>query len=160
MKQALIGTCADRWKHETSPSLCCYGGKVQPESFPTPPPELMELWFGESPEARLCRQHARSINNAVCLSSLRVNERQHMAGTSSVVMLGKLTQLIGSLKPEGDARPYFAQLYTSDPATEAVYREGNFYLPKSLSQREKTILMGAMWKVFVPPPRCLRLSRC
>ena len=52
-----------KWKHETSPSMCCYGGKVSVPAYPSPPPELMRLWFEDSPEARLFRQHSRSINN-------------------------------------------------------------------------------------------------
>ena len=37
-----------KWKHETSPSMCCYGGKVSVPAYPSPPPELMRLWFDDS----------------------------------------------------------------------------------------------------------------
>ena len=59
----------------------------------------MNLWYDNTQEARLFRQHSRSVNNASCLSSIVVNERNHEAGISSVVMMGKLTQLVGSLEP-------------------------------------------------------------
>ena len=90
-------------------------------AYPPPPPELMRLWFEDSREARLFRQHSRSINNATALSSFVVNERRQESGTSSVVMQGKLTQLIGSLQPPDGSRPMFAQLYT----VVAVLRRDN-----------------------------------
>lgn len=127
--------------------MCCYAGKVVLPAYPEPPPELMRLWFEDSPAARLFRQHARSVNNAVNLSSCVVNERSHKSGTSSVVMLGKLTQLIGSLEPVGGERAMFAQLYTVDSAIEETTRVGNFYMPDSLSQRQKAVLTDVMWKV-------------
>jgi hypothetical protein len=109
----------------------------------------MDLWFSDSRAARLFRQHTRSVNNAISLSSFLVNERRFERGTSSVVILGKLTQLIGSLQPEGGMRPHFSQLYCSDPATEATHREGNFYLPNSLSQCDGALLTKVMWKVTI-----------
>ena len=136
-----------RWRHETSPSMCCQGGKVSVPAYPTPPPELMRLWFEDSAEARLFRQHSRSVNNATSLSSFVVNERRQDHGTSSVVMQGKLTQLIGSLQPPEGSRPMFSQLYTVDPETEASSREGCFYLPDSLSRPQKAALTALMWKV-------------
>ena len=136
-----------RWRHETSPSMCCQGGKVSVPGYPTPPPELMRLWFEDSAEARLFRQHSRSVNNATSLSSFVVNERRQESGTSSVVMQGKLTQLIGSLQPPDGSTPVFAQLYTVDPETEASTREGSFYLPTSLSRPQKDTLISLMWRV-------------
>jgi hypothetical protein len=62
-------------------------------------------------------------------------------------MLGKLTQLIGSLEPVGGERAMFAQLYTVDSAIEETTRVGNFYMPDSLSQRQKAVLTDVMWKV-------------
>ena len=136
-----------RWKHETSPSMCCQGGTVTVPAYPPPPPELMRLWFDDTAEAKLFRQHARSVNNATSLSSFVVNERRQDHGTSSVVMQGKLTQLIGSLQPPDGSRPVFAQLYTVDPETEASTREGSFYLPDSLSRPQKAALTTLMWRV-------------
>ena len=116
-------------------------------AYPPPPPELMRLWFEDSAEAKLFRQHSRSVNNATSLSSFVVNERRQESGTSSVVMQGKLTQLIGSLQPPEGSRPMFSQLYTVDPETEASSREGCFYLPDSLSRPQKAALTALMWKV-------------
>ena len=138
---------SQRWNHETSPSMCCQGGKVMVPAYPPPPPELMRLWFDNTLEARLFRQHSRSINNATCLSSFMVNERRHDQGTSSVVLQGKLTQLIGSLQPAEGTSPKFSQLYTVDAALEASSREGSLYLPDSLSSRQKKTLTILMWKV-------------
>jgi hypothetical protein len=136
-----------KYRHETSPSMCCNKGKVVLPAFPEPPAELKQLWFDDSARARLFRQHARSVNNAVNLSSTVVNERTHKTGTSSVVMLGKMTQLIGSLEPSGGQRAMFAQLYTVDPSVEATTRVGNFYMPDSLSRKQKDMLTKIMWEV-------------
>ena len=144
---AICKIICQRWKHETSPSMCCQSGKVSVPAYPPPPPELMRLWFDDTAEARLFRQHARSVNNATSLSSFVVNERRQDHGTSSVVMQGKLTQLIGSLQPPDGSRPVFAQLYTVDPETEASTREGSFYLPDSLSRPQKAALTTLMWRV-------------
>ena len=127
--------------------MCCQGGKVIVPPYPPPPPELMRLWCENTAEARLFRHHARSVNNATALSSFVVNERRHAQGTSSVVLQGKLTQLIGSLQPAEGAAPKFAQLYTVDAALEASTREGSLYLPDSLSSRQKRTLTSLMWKV-------------
>ena len=127
--------------------MCCQGGKVLVPAYPPPPPELMRLWFDNTAEARLFRQHARSVNNATSLSSFVVNERRHEQGTSSVVLQGKLTQLIGSLQPAEGVSPKFAQLYTVDAAMETSTREGSLYLPDSLSTRQKKTLTLLMWKV-------------
>ena len=56
-------------------STCCSNGKVVLPEFPRPPEELHQLWHDNSPESCLFRQHARSINNAVCLTSIKVKER-------------------------------------------------------------------------------------
>ena len=125
--------------------MCCHGGRVTLPRTPTPPPELMNLWYDNTQEARLFRQHSRSVNNASCLSSIVVNERNHEAGISSVVMMGKLTQLVGSLEPENREQAKFSQLYVVDPATEATCREGCFYLPTSLSISQKRSLTETMW---------------
>ena len=125
--------------------MCCLGGRVKLPSVPSPPSELMRLWFEDTFEAKLFRHHSRSVNNASCLSSFVVNERTHETGISSVIMMGKLTQLIGSLEPDDREAAKFAQLYTVDPATEASCREDCFYLPTSLSRRQKTTLTKTMW---------------
>ena len=127
--------------------MCCQGGKVTVPAYPPPPPELMRLWFEDSAEARLFRHHSRSVNNSTSLSSFVVNERRQESGTASVVMQGKLTQLIGSLQPPDGSLPMFAQLYTVDPETEASTREGSFYLPNSLSIPQKATLTNLMWEV-------------
>ena len=62
-----------KFKKETA-SVCCCNGKVVLEPFPLPPEEINTLWHAKTAEGRLFREHARSIDNAVCLSSLQVKE--------------------------------------------------------------------------------------
>ena len=59
-----------KFKKETS-STCCGNGKVIMPRFPTPPTEIHRLWRDNTAEGRLFWQNARSLNNAVCLTSLK-----------------------------------------------------------------------------------------
>ena len=65
---------AHKFKKET-PSTCCNNGKVLLDPFPQPPEELNNLWHANTPEARVFRENARSINNALCMASIKVNLR-------------------------------------------------------------------------------------
>ena len=99
-----------KWSRET-PSTCCSGGKVQLPRLPSPPPVLREMLFSTSREAKLCREHIRPLNNAVCFSSIRVQERRSGPGTSNfvptVIFQGKVTQFAGALQAEDGETPRF-----------------------------------------------------
>ena len=51
------GAC--KFKNETS-SLCCLDGKVELPLFPAPPQGLMDLWYGDTPEAKLFQKKLSS----------------------------------------------------------------------------------------------------
>ena len=63
-----------KFKKETG-STCCSNGKVHLDPLPQPPEQINKLWHDDTPEGRLFRQHARSINNAVCLTSIKGKTR-------------------------------------------------------------------------------------
>ena len=75
---------ANKFKKET-PGSCCSNGKVDLEPFPRPPPELMNLWTGNGRNARIFRQFTREINNASCLSSIKVTEKRFNGFSPSVI---------------------------------------------------------------------------
>ena len=70
---------ANKWKEET-PSLCCNKGKVMLDCFPNPPKLLKSLLTVDTIEARLFRENIRSFNNALALSSIKVEERKFKNG--------------------------------------------------------------------------------
>ena len=107
MKDIVCPHCkAFKFKGETS-SSCCLEGKVKLPLFPAPPKEVMDLLSPLDPnnlESRLYRQNIRSFNNALCMSSLVVNERQFSGWSPSVVFEGKVHQYIGPLETADGAQ--------------------------------------------------------
>ena len=87
---------AMKFRKETSSSCCC-NGKVYLEPFPEPPQEINDLWHKDTAEARLFREHARPINNAVCLTSIKVKTKD-LGYNPSIIFEGKATQLAGPLQ--------------------------------------------------------------
>ena len=131
-----------------SASTCCCNGKVLLDSFPLPPGEINKLWHGNTAEGRLFREHARSINNAVCLASLKVNER-HFQGsfTPNVIFEGKVTVRAGPLQAGEGERPYFSQLYVHDSNLETSQRFQNMHIPSNMSKSQKKIIESILQKV-------------
>merc|ERR1712082_42943 len=126
-----------KFKKETS-STCCGNGKVILESFPQPPEEIHRLWRNNTAEGRLFRQNARSINNAVCLTSLKVKERSFKGNFNpSIVFEGKVLHLVGPLQAEEGERPCFAQLYVHDPNLETGQRFRNMTIHASMTVAQK-----------------------
>ena len=123
-----------------TPAFCCGNGKVVLSPYPRPPQELMDLWLGDESKARLFREHAKSINNAVCLSSIQVRQRQFDGFNPSVIFQGKVKHRAGPLIPDDGEVPRFAQLYVHDPSMETSQRFHNMVLPSNLSALKKETL--------------------
>ena len=70
-------------------TTCCSDGKVKLDPFPRPPENLMNLWIGSDAKSRLFRKHSRQLNNALCLSSLKVSVRDMGGFNPSVVFQGR-----------------------------------------------------------------------
>ena len=124
-----------KFRKET-PSSCCSAGKVPLEPFPVPPPRILELWTETNEKAALFRKHSRTINNAVCLTSLEAMERRG-GFTPSVIFQGKVHHRVGALLPDQGDNPKFAQLYVFDPALESSTRYKNMILPSTLTSGQK-----------------------
>ena len=136
-----------KFKKETA-STCCNNGKVILEQFPEPPQSINELWHAATPEGRIFRENARSINNAVCLTSIKVKTRDFGKGYNpSIIFEGKATQLAGPLQAEDGDRPYFAQLYLHDPLLESGERFKNMTIPANMSAAQKKILEKILFKI-------------
>ena len=116
--------------------------------FPQPPKELDDLWHGETSEGRIFRENARSINNAVCLTSIKVKTKDFGKGFNpSIIFEGKATQLAGPLQAKDGERPYFAQLYLHDPHLESGERFKNMTIPANMSDPQKKILEKFLIKI-------------
>ena len=130
-----------KFPKETS-TTCCSGGKVSLEQFPRPPIALIDLWNGTDARSRLFQLHARTLNNAVCLSSLQGNDRTLPCFNPSVVFQGRVQHRAGSLLLAEGEQPRFAQLYVYDAALESTLRFDNMQMqiPTNTSNAQKAVL--------------------
>ena len=80
-----------------------------------------------------------SINNALAMSSLKVNHKKPPQGTfqPQVAIQGKVYYYIGPLETGVDEQPKFAGLYVYDPEMEGALRKNCLYLPASASNQER-----------------------
>ena len=118
------------------------------KNFAQPPIELDKLWHADTVEGRLLRENARSLNNAVCLTSIKVKTKDFGKGYSpNIIFEGKVTQLAGPLKASDGDRPYFAQLYLHDPLLESTQRFKNMTIPANMTKSQKKILEHLLQKI-------------
>ena len=129
-----------------TPSSCCSNGKIPLVPFPRPPDRIQELWTGSDEKSVLFRQHSRTVNNAVCLTSLETTERRG-GFTPSVIFQGKVHHRVGPLLPDHGEVPRFAQLYVFDPTLESSTRFNNMVLPTALSIEQKLMMNDALQTV-------------
>ena len=129
---------AKKFKGETA-TTCFLNGQVQVVPFPPPPPPIMVLWIGSDARSRILRQHSRTINNAVCLTSLQVNERTG-GFNPSVIFQGKVMHRIGPISHTAGETPHYAQLYVLDSDMESTQRFANMNVPASLSRNQRNVL--------------------
>ena len=144
----MITKCQDchayKFKKEP-PATCCNSGKVILESFPKPPQEINRLWHSNTIKSRVFRENARSINNAVCLSSLKVQNRHFERGFNpSIIFEGKVQQFVGPLQAAVGEQPRFAQIYVHDPKLESSVRFQNMSIPENISTAQKQILKDVL----------------
>ena len=138
MKNQVCEHCGARhFEKETGTRMCCVGGKVTLPCFKKPADALLRLLFKDDFNARTFRKFVRSFNNALCLSSLRFNERSFRSNYKpSVVIEGRVHQFFGPLLEKEQETPRFAQLWVHDPAMETTSRIANMSLPASITEAE------------------------
>ena len=133
-----------KFKNESS-TTCCSNGKVMLERFPKPPTKIDKLWRKNDVQGRVFRENARSINNAVCLASLQVQQRNFKKGFNpNVIFEGKVQQFVGPLQAKKGEEPRFAQLYVHDPKLESSIRFQNMSIPDNMSTSQKQILKDVL----------------
>ena len=132
-----------KFKGETN-SVCCLGGKISLDLFPKPFSFIQNLLEKSDQETKLIRKYLRAINNAVCLSSLRVNERRTRGFNPSVIFEGKVHHLIGPIEGADAGSESFAQIYVRDASLLHTSRHQNLFLPESLSLSQKNTISDAV----------------
>ena len=137
---------AQKFESENS-EVCCRKGKVELPLFPRPPEPILQLFTGTDRKSKVFREHARSINNAVCLSSLQVEERRLNGYNPCVVFQGSVKHRLGPIQHEDGEQPRYAQLYVHDPALELTARFENMYIPASTSMADRTLLQEILHDV-------------
>ena len=135
-----------KFRGET-PSTCCGAGKVVLTPFPAPPQPLLELFIGQSNDAKIFRKNARPINNAVCLTSLKNHWQPRDGWQPSIIFQGRIQTWVGPLIPSDGQNPKFAQLYVHDPSLESTTRFNNMVLPTNISVQERTVLQELLQRI-------------
>jgi hypothetical protein len=95
--------------------MCCSEGKVQLQPIQTPSAELLALYTGTNEESDLFRDNIRSYNTALSFTSFGgtvVQPPNH--GPFSFRLHSESYHLMGSMLPDGNAIPQFAQTYFYD----------------------------------------------
>ena len=127
--------------------VCCRKGKVDLPVLPRPPDTILQLFTGTDHKSKVFRQHARSINNAVCLSSLQVNESRLTGYNPCVVFQGQVKHRLGPIQHEDGEQPCYAQLFLHDPGLELTARYDNMYIPASTSAADRTLLQEILHEI-------------
>ena len=109
--------------------MCCYSGKIKIPKLDDPPPELLHLLTGQEDICKKFRDHIRNYNNALAMTSLGCNQDKEInrdgRGPFVFKVQGRLYHRIGSLLPQPDSSPVYAQLYIYDPQEALDFRMNN-----------------------------------
>lgn len=106
-------------------SLCCMQGKVQLPLLKQPPQLLKDLLFNQSPFSPNFLRNIRAYNMMFSFTSMggKVQNPKSLGNGPYVYQLhGQNVHYMGSLLPNGDSKPKFAQLYIYDTANEISNR--------------------------------------
>src|SRR5271156_462579 len=106
-------------------STCCAKGKVILPPLQKLPSPLDTLLTGTDPRSRTFRQNVRMYNSALSFTSIGAKINQQVTGTSGVYTFrihGEMYHNIGSLLPDSETQPQFAQIYIYDTDHEIQNR--------------------------------------
>ena len=119
-------------------SICCAKGKVILPPLQKLPSPLDILLTGNDSRSRLFKQNIRRYNSALSFTSIGVNVDQEVTGTSGVYTFrihGEMYHRIGTLLPNSETPPQFAQIYIYDTDHELQNRSSatpNFNLDSTI----------------------------
>ena len=106
-------------------SICCAKGKVILPPLQKLPSPLDILLTGNDSRSRLFKQNIRMYNSALSFTSIGVNVDQEVTGTSGIYTFrihGEMYHRIGTLLPNSETPPQFAQIYIYDTDHEIQNR--------------------------------------
>lgn len=112
--------------------MCCQCGKIKISLLSIPPQPLYDLFIDQSAEALDFRQNIVQYNASLAFTSMGVDIDHSVSGRGPPVFRihGELTHLAGSLLPEANKPPIYAQLYIYDQqhafASRVVHNENLF----------------------------------
>jgi hypothetical protein len=118
-------------RHERKFGMCCLRGKISLAPYHNPPPLLQHLLTSPEPHAKEFREHIRSYNAALAMTSIGVKVDESInTGTGPYVyrIHGALYHRIGSLLPPlpdpngHPVQPSYAQLYFFDAEQALDFR--------------------------------------
>lgn len=107
-------------------SLCCSDGKVSLAYLQQPPKLLKSLLTGQHRLSKHYRENIRAYNSMFSFTSMggkidhSINQGR---GPYTFRMGGQNCHRIGTLLPDGEARPKFCQLYIYDTEEEVRNRK-------------------------------------
>lgn len=111
---------------DDSYSLCCMRGKVQlPVELKPPPSLLMSLLKNEHPKSKGFLENIRRYNSMFAFTSLggKVDHTiNNGRGPYCFRLQGENYHKMGTLLPENDQKPKFAQIYIFDTKNEIQNR--------------------------------------
>ncbi|CAB5202659.1 unnamed protein product [Rhizophagus irregularis] len=106
-------------------STCCAKGKVILPFLQELPSPLNTLLTGTDPRSCTFRQNIRMYNSALSFTSIGAKIDQQITGTSGIYTFrihGEMYHRIGSLLPNSETQPQFAQIYIYDTDHEIQNR--------------------------------------
>lgn len=106
-------------------SHCCHHGTVLFERLRDPPEELKLLFTAQSSQAKEFRERIRQYNSALAFTSFTTTERNdNSQGSSPWVWKTGYTiyHRAGTIFPDAENDPMYAQLYFYDPVEALQYR--------------------------------------
>jgi len=113
---------SDSSKKEPMFQMCCGKGQYIVERYPATPATITDLLKTNSE----FKEHIRSYNSALSFTSMGVqldnSVNNSIGGAYNFRIHGGIYHRIGSLLPNGNASPCFAQIYIFDAANEITNR--------------------------------------
>ncbi len=121
LREALIQT--QRFDRQSEYALCCGRRKLNIPPLPAPPKEIQHLWVENTTEAKHFRERINVFNSSLAMASMGCS-RSELTGRGPPVFKvhGVMYHRTGTLFPDEDNTPKFAQMYIYDTEHEIQNR--------------------------------------
>ena len=101
---------AQKFPRETQ-GMCCLNGKVDLHPHPQPPPDIVRLLRGDTPESLHFLENIRGYNCAFQLTSFGCHQVRFQTWNPNFRIQGQVCHLIGALEPDNNKEAAFLQIY-------------------------------------------------